>query len=132
MTAKQIGMIRALLAKADLTAHKEDLAFGYSNGRSEHLSDLDQKETEALAKYLNRYLGLDGNPADKQRRKILSIAHELHWEIPGSNRIDMRRVNDWCMKHTGAKKPLNDLNLSELNKAVTGISNYYSAFLKGI
>ena len=132
MTPKQIGLVRALLHKAGLTEQKEDLAFSFSDGRTEHLSDMDYTQTQAMVKYLNNYLGQDGNPADKMRRKILSIAHELNWELPGSHRIDIARVNNWCIAHTGAKKPLDGLSLSELNKAVTGITNYYMQYLKGI
>lgn len=132
MTPSQIGMVRTLLVKAGVMDYKADLALSYSNGRTESLKAMTHDETVELVKYLNDMLGLTENPAARMRRKILSIAHELHWELPGTNRIDMERVDKWCIAHTGAKKPLDGLSISELNKAVTGITIYYRQFLKGI
>jgi hypothetical protein len=131
MTPKQISMVRALMAKAGLMEHKEDMAFDYSNGRTAHLSELTHPETMQLVKYLNAYLGLNGNPADKMRRKILSHAHEMHWELY-DGRVDMERVNNWCIRFSGLNKPLDEFKYAELPALVTQFEMVYTAFLKGI
>lgn len=132
MTPKQIGMVRALLAKADLTEQKQDLAYSFSDGRTEHLSDMDYTETQALVKYLQMFLGQPDNDRDKMCRKILSMAHEMHWEIPGSKRIDIARVNNWCVRFSGLNKPLDQFKYSELPALVTQFTLVYTGFLKGI
>ncbi|MDO3641958.1 hypothetical protein [Mucilaginibacter sp. L3T2-6] len=132
MTPKQIGMVRGLLAKAGLTQHKEDMVYDYTNGRTEHLSEMTHDETQALVKYLNSFLGQTGNPAEKMRRKILSMAHEMHWELPGTTRVDMKRVNNWCIRFSGQNKPLDAFKYSELPALVSQFEIVYRDFLKGI
>lgn len=130
MSPAQVRLCRGLLSKAGLSKYKEDIVYDYSNGRTEHLTEMDYNETMALVKYLQSVSG-DDNPADRMRRKILSMAHEMHWEHKGG-RIDMGRVNNWCVLFSGKKKPLNAFKLSELPALVTQFEIVYRDFLKGI
>jgi hypothetical protein len=131
MTPGQIRLVYLLLREGGLTVFKEDLAFDYSDGRTEHLSGLLPPETSKLIKYLQNYAGLDGDRADKMKRKILSIAHEMHWEL-ANGRVDMERVNNWCMCYSGQNKPLDAFKYVELPQLVTQFEMVYMAFLKGI
>jgi len=131
MTGRQIGMIRALLNKAGLTAQKEDIVASFSDERTVHITDLTQKEAQEIVKYLNTYLGQEGNPSDKMRRKILSHAHEMHWELL-DGRVDMVRVNNWCIRFSGKNKPLDQFKYSELPTLVSQFELVYTDYLKGI
>lgn len=131
MSPAQIRLTRSLLAKAGLMKYKEDIVFDYSNGRTESLTEMNYEETKALVKYLRNESGQLDNPADRMRRKILSMAHEMHWEHKGG-RIDMDRVNNWCVRFSGQNKPLNAFKLSELPALVSQFEIVYRDFLKGI
>jgi len=133
MNQKQISLCRWLISKAGLENQKNDLAWSFSSQRTEHLSELTYPETQGLVKYLRAYTGIpEDNSADKQRRKILSMAHEMHWERPGSTRIDMERVDNWCIRYSGINKPLDAFALLELPALVTQFKMVYMDFLKGI
>ena len=125
-------MVRTLLVKAGAAEYKEDIILSHTGGRTAHISEMTYAECQDVVKTLQPMAPGYKNEKDLMRRKILSIAHELNWELPGTGYVDMRRVNDWCLKYTGAKKPFNALSVQELNKAVTGIIIYYDDFLKGI
>ena len=76
-------------------------------------------ETQALIKYLQGVLGANANSKDKMTRKILSMAHEMNWELPGSKRVDLQRVNNWCIRFSGQNKPLDAFKYQELPALVT-------------
>lgn len=131
MTPKQIQMVRVLMTKAGILKQKADIADSFSEGRTLHLSDLTHDETVELVAYLRKLTGQSANPSDKMSRKILSIAHELDWEqIDG--RVDMERLNNWLVKSTAQKKPLDKLSHSELTQVVSQIEIVYKKFLKAI
>lgn len=131
MTTAQIRLVRGLLAKAGLTDQKEEIAFDYSNGRSTGLTDLNYSETKALIKFLNSQLNQKQLKKDKMVNKILSLAHEMRWELP-SGKIDMKHVNDFCLTRTAEKKPLNKFSLEELPALVTIFEKVYISFIKSI
>jgi len=131
MTPKQVKMVRILIGKAKLEKQKEDLVWSFSDERTIHLSELTQAETESIVAYLRNLTGQTANPSDKMRRKILSIAHELQWELI-DGRVNMERLNSWLIKSTPQKKPLDELSYQELAQVVSQIEIVYKKFLKGI
>jgi len=131
MTADQIKLCRTLLAKAGLNAHKEAIVLSFSDERTTSLTALNQAETEALVKYLQVQSGQFENPRTKMVNKILSMAHEMHWELPGG-KVNMQRVNNWCLRYSGKNKPLDQFKYSELPALVTAFESVYRGFLKGI
>lgn len=132
MNTDQIKLVRFLLAQASLTEYKEDLCYAYSDERTEHLTDLGYDETKALIKYLKTVIGPGLKSRDDMTSKILSMAHEMHWEIPGTTRVDMKRINGWCIKYSGQNKPLDEFKYKELPTLVSQFEIVYRAFLKGI
>jgi hypothetical protein len=135
MRTEEIKHIRGLLSKAGYTepGNKEDQCMFYSKGRTISLKAMHHAETQDMIRGLKEELGMvDVSPDQKMRRKIISMAHEMGLHIPGTNKIDMVEVNNWCINKSGHKKPLNDLNHFELTKAVTTYSMLYAAYLKGI
>lgn len=97
---------------------KETLVLAFSNGRCKSSKELTLQEAGALITHLK---SLDGS--HKMRRKIISMAHELGWKIPGTKKIDMDAINEWCKKYGFGKKELNEYTEQELPKLVTQFQN---------
>jgi hypothetical protein len=131
MTKEQIKKARTLMAKAGLTEeNKEDLVYSFTDGRTVSLRAMDYAETQDFFKHLEALTGQPPSEADKQKRKILSLAHEMKWHLPGTRKVDVSRVNEWCQDKFSY--PLDDLNYLNLNKAVTAFSAVHVSYLKGI
>lgn len=130
MNTQQIKMVRGMLAKAGLTEYKDDLAYAHSGGRTTSLTEMTQQETNSLVTDLNAQLQTPKSPADKMRNKILSLAHEMKWHKPGTRKVDMDRVNQWCVDKFAA--PLDKLAYIPLCSAVTAFVNVHTAYLRGI
>jgi hypothetical protein len=134
MTKDQIKKARTLLAKAGIKQEyqKEATVESFTDGRTVSLTEMDYPETQELFKHLEELTGQPPSEADKMKRKILSIAHEMGWEIPGypKPKVDMKRVNDWCESRFGS--PLDGLYWLNLNKAVSAFNQVYLKYLKGI
>ena len=79
----------------------------------------------------------DREISQKIRRKIIAIAHNLGWyrkHDDGSldlkdfkKQLDYAHLDMWLIKHTAAKKRLNEMNKSELQKAAYQIDSMYKA-----
>ncbi|WP_145859076.1 hypothetical protein [Pedobacter suwonensis] len=66
------------------------------------------------------------------QRKILSMAHEKGWKLPGG-KINMAKVNGWCMKYgVPVHKPFNDYTVAELPALVTQFEKMYAKHLNAI
>lgn len=105
---------------------KEELVYQYTNGREKSSAKMLMNECQSLINYLD--LIKKGNtpkqqeskeitPAQRMRRKILSICHEMGWKQNGA--IDWDRLNGWLSKSGYLKKDLNDYTEAELPKLVT-------------
>lgn len=132
MTPKQIGFVRGMLVKVGMAeeADKEELALIYSGGRTKSLTAMTQDETQAAIKYLQSLLNIPPSPAEKMRNTILSLAHEMKWHRPGTRKINMAKVDGWCIDKF--KDALDDLPYLELCKAVTAFKAVHVSYLKGI
>jgi len=105
---------------------KRDLVIQYSNGRVESSAGLNFYECQSLIDYLQAVADVLNNnkeneafkKADKQRKKVLSICHDLGWETPGG-KIDWSRLNAWLLKYGYLHKELNKYTLAELPALVT-------------
>jgi hypothetical protein len=130
MNANHIRKVRAMLAKAGLSPHKEDIVLSHTEGRTTSLTEMDYDETLSIIAYLEKQLGVPASPAEKMRNKIISIGHEMKWHRPGTRKIDMDRVNDWCVNKF--KAPLDDLAYLDLCAAVTAFERVHVSYLRGI
>lgn len=126
MTEKQVKYVRVLLYKEGIPTEEINMAHRFSNGRATRLEDLNHKETQALIEELNGV-----SKKDKMVNKILSMAHEMRWELP-DGRVDIKKIDAWCVKHTAPHKPLNDISLKELPKVVSVFEKLYKRFLESI
>lgn len=110
---------------------KELMVLNYSNGRTNTTKELTYAEADLMIRNLNREISYEGSPGDKMRNKILSLGHEMYWQKKG-RKIDMDRINGWCVKYGYLHKPLDDYTDNELPELVTQFEKVYKDFLKGI
>jgi hypothetical protein len=117
----QNRILHSLLNATKMIVQKEDLVYSFTGGRSTTSKELTYQEAGALITHLKT---LDA--AHKMRRKIISMAHEMGWQVRvsspnGGSRMgaDMDAVNAWCKKYSFGKKPLNEYTTRELPRLVT-------------
>lgn len=128
----------ALLTKTKLQGRRHAICWDYSKGRTESSKDLTNAEMLNIIHDLEKgFKELDR--CDFMRKKIISMAHEMGWSlIPnpspkekgahGKRKIDMARIDEWCLKYTGKK--LNSHNYTELVKVVSQFTIVYEKFIK--
>ena len=128
----QLIAINTLISKLKFTKEqKATMVSGFTAGRSDSSKDLSMSEAALLISHLKSQ-DPDEQKAEKMRRKIISMAHELHWHQPGAVQIDMKRVDGWCKTYGFGKKGLNSYSLAELPKLVTQFQNGpYKSFING-
>lgn len=115
---EQLRNLHGLLNRTGLMEEKETLVLSFSGGREKSSRGLTYQEAGALITHLK---SLDGS--HKMRRKIISMAHELGWKIPGTKKINMEAINTWCKTYGYGKKELNEYTEQELPKLVTQFQN---------
>lgn len=102
---------------------KIEMVINVTEGRAQSSKDLTDKEFVILINKLQTELGAGEQPkwlqANKMRKKILSMCHELGLHQYGTTKIDMTSVDKLCREHTYLKKGLNAYSLSELPKLVS-------------
>ena len=126
MTQKQLKFVSNLISREGLSFQENDIALQFSNGRTDNLEDLTHSETQNL---INEFK--ERTPKDKMKGKILSMAHEMRWELP-NGKVDFNRLNAWCKKHTPYHKQFDDLQESELTTVVSIFEKLYKGFLKAV
>jgi hypothetical protein len=127
---KDFKKLMALLTKTGLQGRRHAIVWDYSNQRTESSRELTDPETRKLIRDLERGFS-ELERADVMRKKIISQAHEMGWELPG-HRADMARINAWCVKFGYLHKPINGYTYAELPALVTQFENMYQSFLRSI
>lgn len=136
LTVSQITCIQTLLTKHGLRDEKESIVESFSGGRTTSLRELRITEAQMLIGHL-KSLEPSNARAERMRNKILSIAHEMGWYTsPTSPRaerkLDMRRVNNWCLKYGYLHKLLDEYTYEELPKLVTQFEEVYKDMLRKV
>ena len=124
--------LHSLLNATDLTGQKSNIVHGFTDGRSDSSKELTNGEAEKMIKYLQSITANKDEVSNKMRRKMISLAHEMHWHLPGTQKIDMQQLNGWCCKFGQFKKELNKHSYDELTKLVSQFNQVYNHFLKKI
>jgi hypothetical protein len=124
--------LHGLLTQCGLNEQKAALINSYTAGRSESSKDLTDGEAAQLICFLATKANEHGEAANKMRRKILSMAHEMHWHLPDTQKVDIECVNDWCIAYGFGKKLLNKYTYNELPKLVTQFTQVYKSYISKI
>jgi hypothetical protein len=132
-------VLHGLLKQTNMSGFKADLVSSFTKQRTEHSSEMHDMECLQLIEHLRAIKqGQEApplqnvcDPMDKMRKKILSICHELQWELP-NGRIDFERLSAWLIKY-GHKhhKHLNEYDPHDLPKLVTQFENLLKSTLYG-
>lgn len=110
---------------------KEELIYVHTDGRSTSIRDLRFEEADKVIKSLVSGSVQYHTPKEKMVRKILSMAHEMNWELK-TGKIDMERVNNWCVNYGYLHKPLDQYTGRELPQLVSAFENMHLKHLKGL
>lgn len=131
ITKPQISKIKIMMNQQGLIKFSPDLALSFTDGRTAKVSQMYSHEAWLLIKHLSDE-GVEPSPKEKMQRKILSMAHEQNWKLPGG-RINMDKVNGWCLKYgTPVKKPFNNYTVDELPALVTQFEYMYTKHLNNV
>lgn len=131
MNSAQNRAVHALFSKTGLIAQKENIVLGISNGRTIHSRELSHDEASELIKYLKSQ-DAEEPKAETMRRKIIAMAHELHWHKPGTQNVDMKRLDDWCKKNGFKHVALNSYTLKDLPTLVSQFETMMKYYLHKI
>jgi hypothetical protein len=114
MTTKQNRLIYALLNKHGLTEQKADLAYSFSDNRTDKLSDLSAGETSSLIKYLNE-LKPEKDENDATRKYIISLWYRTeNAHTPIEKKQALQKCLNWVKKNF--KGELNSFDKGQLFK----------------
>jgi hypothetical protein len=130
ITIPQIKCINVLIAKSHLKDHKAEVIQKFTGNRATSTKDMNRDEAAALIGYLKNLDGTEAK-ADKMRKKVLSMAHEMGWRTE-DGKVNMDAINNWCMKYGYMKKRLDAHTYFELPRLVSQFEIMYKDFLKKI
>jgi hypothetical protein len=127
ITPAQNRRLHQLINSLGIASIKSELINDASNGRTNSSKELSNQEATYLIKHLESKQPVvkqkKDDPADRMRKKILSVCHQLHWhkgtDENGKAKLDWKRINDWCIKYSPEHKTLNEHTIPELTKLVT-------------
>lgn len=122
---EQNKQIHVLLSKLQIPSDiKKDIVHEVTQGRVISTKDLTYQEADAMIKFLQRFtrgrilVHSKADDAQKMRRKILSICHDIGWE-DDKGAVDKTRLENWLLKYGYMHKTLMDYTLEELPALLT-------------
>jgi len=126
----QLKALNTLVSKSGIAKEtKAMMVEGFSTGRCTSSKDLTSDEAIAMIRHL-KSLDPDEAKADKMRKKIISLAHEMNWRQNG--KADIKRIDNWCRAYGYLKKSLDKHTYRELPKLVSQFEGVYNHFLKSL
>ena len=118
--------LHVLLNKSGNMAHKEDMVYSFTGGRTDRSRLMTDDEARAMIAHLQ---SLADDKANRMRRKIFAICHTLGWYMRDKNHelilnngrpvIDTDRIDAFCLQRGPFKKPLQEHTAKELTTLVT-------------
>lgn len=118
---------------------RKDLISQFTEGKKDSLKSLTHWQYKEFIVWLNSFV--NGSAGTKQtpeyhqrqllRRKIIALFHKMHYKLD-DGKIDIKRVDEWCLKYGKFKKILNYHTYNELVQLVTQVEKVYETFLKGL
>lgn len=131
ITKPQLIKIKTLMSKRGLLRVSKELAYSFSNSRTQSVSGMFSHEAWELIQHLEEDNGNQPTSLVKMQRKILSMAHEQNWKN-FDGKINMDKVNNWCIKYGYLHKRFNDYTEAELPALVTAFERMYGKHLNSV
>lgn len=127
-TLQQRQQMHVLMRKLGLDAESiAEIKLSATNNRTESSKEMSIDEAGNLITNLQKLVkqqDVDYKPGQRQRRKIISICHDIRWfERAGTTSINIAALDAWLLEKGAVKKKLNELSVRELNKVVTQFEN---------
>lgn len=131
ITPTQIKRLHVLLHQTGNTKNKANMVFGFTEGRTEHSSEMTDEEAAELIDHLVKSgPSKKMDAANKMRRKIISQAYEMGWAKPGNWKGAIAAIDKFCTSEKGKfKKRLQEHSYSELVQLVTQFQQLYKKHL---
>lgn len=130
--------LHAVLRRLGITDRDQiaDMVEQATKGRTQSRKELTELEARGLIRKLNETQKDNAVRAQRMRRKIIAMAHELGWQrdnaLTGQRQADIERIDRWLTTYSGPKKPLKELtDAKETSKVVTQFENMYLSIIKG-
>lgn len=120
----------ALFTKHNLQGRRHAWVWEFSKGRTESSKELHDAEVDAIINAIEKHFKTQDS-ADLMRKKVIALAHQMRWELPGG-KIDMKRVNNFCETYGYLKKPLNKYSVKELPLLVSQFEKAHEHFINNI
>lgn len=127
-------IIRAIISTMPYIS-KEEQVLLHTGMRTTHITEMSNAEADHLIASLRATQRNDKTKAEasaeRMRRNIIAMAHEMFWKLP-NGKADMQRINGWCANFGYLHKPFNDYTLEELPMLVTQFKKVYQSFLNAV
>lgn len=141
--------VQAAIASKKLQQQKEVLVMSYTDGRTDHVSDMSYEEASQLLTYINNLnqpaamkptIAGKGEQENNMRRKILAMCHNMAWykrDAQGNliltdeqPQLDFQRIDTFCQNKGPYKKNLQQHSYSELQVLITVFEKVLKSDLK--
>lgn len=116
---------------------RHELIGQFTNQKKISLSELTEGEYRELLKWIKTTFKIidtpewQNTPENRMRRKIIGFFKSMHFVNPLGD-VQMSRVNEWCLKYSPEKKPLNEHTKPELVKLVSQVELVYQSFIRSV
>lgn len=110
----QISKIHVLLTQTGLIEDKKKIIIHFSNGRTDHVSNLYSQEAKSLISQLSEH-----SPQERLKSLIFSLAYQagiIYGSSADDKKINAAKLNLFLRQRGTVKKDLNDLTYPELVK----------------
>lgn len=133
---KQNTILHALIGALGIDSEtKETLVFSFTGGRETSSAKMTVQECQALIDHLNKYTKkkkpVDDEKAERMKRRIIAMCHEMGWE-KASGKIDMDHINNFCKESGYLHKPLDNYTAKELPKLIYQFEKVYNHYLENV
>ncbi len=95
------------------------------------LSDVKRKKLLHYCHLMGWYEGIDMQVRD-DRQSVGDVTRQARLPAPVRRKLDMERVNGWCMNYGKFKKPLMEHTHDELSILITQMEKVYSDYLNAV
>lgn len=105
----------------------------FTDGETTSSKEMSQDQIYKCRQALAKELG--NTPQDNMRKKMIHYGHLMGWkhmEGIDCGKIDIARLDNWCITYGQYHKALNQHNYDELVKLVTQFKKVYVSYVKNL
>jgi len=134
MNYAQYFAIEKNLKQQGFDFERSELVAQFTAGKKSGLSALSYAEYKHFIIWLNEYFGSTNNNNHQKerenlmRRKIIALFHKMGYKLE-TGKINIERVNQWCITYGRFHKELNDHTYNELTAVLSQVEIVYKSFL---